>query len=142
MVLLGDREYIGAEWLGALKQAGIDLVIGLRVGDYQAVIAASGKAIAKLESQAKSPLGQVIWQHFTWNGHQYTFVLVAFRNRGGKQECWRLITTRSPGEAGARYQPRYRIASMFQHLKSNGFDWEALHLEDGCKIDGRRGIGL
>jgi hypothetical protein len=32
-VLLG--EYVGLEWLGALKRAGIDLVIGLPVSDYK-----------------------------------------------------------------------------------------------------------
>jgi len=133
-VLLGDREYIGVEWFKALQRAGIGIVIRLRVGDYQAAIEASGKTLAKLESKAKSQLGEVVWQHFTLNGHPYTFVLVAFRNRGGKQECLRLITTLSPAEAVERYKHRYRIESMFKHLKSNGFDLEALHLEYGYKI--------
>ena len=133
-VLLGDREYIGVEWLGALKRAGIDLVIRLRVRDYQAAIEASGKTMAKLEGKAKSQLGQVIWQPFTLNGHQYTFVLVAYRNRSGKQECLRLITTLSPAEAVKYYKQRYRIESMFKHLKSNGFDLEALHVAYGYKI--------
>lgn len=133
-VLLGDREYIGVDWFGALKRAGIDLVIRLRVGDYQAAIEAAGKSLTKLESKAKSQLGQVIWQPFTLNEHRYTFVLVAFRNRSGKQECLRLITTLPPAEAVERYQQRYRIESMFKHLKSNGFDLEALHLAYGYKI--------
>jgi hypothetical protein len=47
-VLLGDREYIGVEWFRALKQAGINLVIRLRVGDYQAAIEASGKTISQV----------------------------------------------------------------------------------------------
>jgi transposase len=133
-VLQGDRKYIGAEWFRALKQAGIDLVIRLRVSDYQAAIEAWGKTLAKLESKAKSRLGRVIWQHFTLKGHQYTLVLVAYGNRSGKQECLRLITTLSPAEAVARYKQRYRIESMFKHLKSNGFDLQALHLEYGYKI--------
>jgi hypothetical protein len=133
-VLLGDREYIGAEWFKVLKRAGIDLVIRLRVGDYQAAIEASGKPLTRLESKAKSQLGQVVWQPFTLNGHRYTFVLMAYRTRSGKQECLRLITTLSPAEAVERYQQRYRIESMFKHLKSNGFDLEALHLEYGYKV--------
>jgi hypothetical protein len=61
-------------------------------------------------------------------------VLVAYRHRSGKQECLRLITTLPPAEAVEYYKQRYRIESMFKHLKSNGFDLEALHLEYGYKI--------
>jgi hypothetical protein len=133
-VLVGDREYIGVDWFAALKRAGIDVVIRLRVSDYQAAIEASGKSIAKLEAKAKSQLGQVCWQPFTLKEAQYTFVLVAYRNRSGKEEFLRLITTLTPAEAVEYYQQRYRIESMFRHLKSNGFDLEALHLEYGYKI--------
>ena len=121
-VLLGDREYIGLAWFAALKLAGIGLVIRLRVSDYQKAIEASGKAIAKLESKAKAQLGKVIEQPFMLNTHPYLFVLVAYRNRSGKIEFLRLITTLTAGEAVTYYQQRYRIESMFKHLKSNGFD--------------------
>ncbi len=138
-VLLGDREYIGVEWFAALKRAGIGIVIRLRVRDYQTDIEASGKSIAKLENKAKSQLGRVTWQKFTLNEVTYTFVIVAYRNRtgppgGGKEEFLRLITTLTPAEAVERYKQRYRIESMFKHLKSNGFNLEALHLEYGYKI--------
>lgn len=133
-VLLGDREYIGVEWFAALKRAGIGIVIRLRVSDYQADIEASGKSIAKLESKAKGQLGGVIWQTFTLNSVPYIFVIVAYRNRSGKEEFLRLITTLTPAQAVERYKQRYRIESMFKHLKSNGFDLEALHLEYGYKI--------
>jgi hypothetical protein len=33
--LLGDREYIGLEWFKVLKKSLIDVVIRLRVSDYQ-----------------------------------------------------------------------------------------------------------
>ena len=49
-VLLGDRAYIGLEWFAALKRAGIDLAIGLRVSDYKAAIQACGKSITHLGS--------------------------------------------------------------------------------------------
>jgi hypothetical protein len=133
-VLLGDREYIGVEWFAALKRAGIGIVIRLRVSDYQAAIEASGTSIAKLEGKAKGQLGKVIWQPFTLNSQSYTFVIVAYGNRRGKEEFLRLITTLTPAEAVERYQQRYRIESMFKHLKTNGFNLEALHLEYGYKI--------
>jgi hypothetical protein len=76
-VLLGDREYVGVEWLAALKRAGIDIVIRLPTSDYKAAIQAGGKSITQLESKAKSQLGGVIWQAFTLNADSYTFVIVA-----------------------------------------------------------------
>ena len=133
-VLLGDREYVGVEWLAALKQAGIDLVIRLRVSDYQTAIEASGKSVTKLEKLAKSQFGQVVWQSFILNSSVYIVAIVAYRNRNGKEEFLRLITTLSPAEAVERYQQRYRIESMFKHLKSNGFNLESLRLEYGYKI--------
>jgi hypothetical protein len=133
-VLVGDREYIGVDWFAALKRAGIDVVIRLRVSDYQASIEAAGKSITKLENKAKGQLGRVMWQSFALHSETYTFVIVAYRNRSGKEEFLRLITTLTPAEAVERYQQRYRIESMFKHLKSNGFDLEALHLEYGYKI--------
>jgi hypothetical protein len=131
-VLVGDREYIGLEWFAALKRAGIGIVIGLRVSDYKNDIEASGKSITKLESKAKSQLGRLVWQSFSLDSISYSFVIVAYRNRSGKEEFLRLITT--PAQAVERYKQRYRIESMFKHLKSNGFDLEALHLQYGYKI--------
>jgi hypothetical protein len=87
-----------------------------------------------LESEAKSQLGGVVWQPFTLNAEPYTFVKVAYHNRSYKTEFLRLITTLTPAQALQRYKQRYCIESMFKHLKSNGFDLEALHLQYGYKI--------
>jgi hypothetical protein len=133
-VLLGDREYIGVEWFTALKRAGIDIVIRLRVSDYKVAIEACGKSIDQLERKAKSQLGEIIWQPFTLNEGSYSFVMLAYRNRSGKIEFLRLITTLTPAQALEHYKHRYRIESMFKHLKSNGFDLESLHLQYGYKI--------
>lgn len=133
-VLLGDREYVGVEWFAALKRAGIDIVIRLRVSDYKNDIEALGKSIVELESKAKSQLGQLVWQSFHLHSIPYSFVIVAYRNRSGKTEFLRLITTLTPADALEHYKQRYRIESMFKHLKSNGFDLETLHLQYGYKI--------
>ena len=138
-VLLGDREYIGLAWFAALKRAGIDLVIRLRVSHYKAAIEAGGKgaarrSITQLESKAKSQLGGVIWQAFTLNADSYTFVIVAYGNRTGPPGGGKTEFTLTPADALARYKQRYRIESVFKHLKSNGFDLESLHLQYGYKI--------
>ena len=117
-VLLADREYIGTEWFKVLKNHLINIVIRLRVTDYQYAINQIGKPISKLESKAKSKLGRVVWKSFELNNESYTFVIVAYKNRSGKIEFLRLITTITPAKAVEAYYKRYRIE--FKHLKSNG----------------------
>lgn len=133
-VLLGDREYIGTEWFNVLKNSLIDIVIRLRISDYQYAINEIGKPISKLESRAKSNLGKGVWKFFQLNGHTYTFVIVAYKNRSQKIEFLRLITTLSPAKALEAYSKRYRIETMFKNLKSNGFDLEALNLKYKYKV--------
>lgn len=133
-VLLGDREYIGTEWFKILKDSLIDIVIRLRISDYQSAINQIGKPISKLESRAKSKLGKSVWKFFELNGQTYTFVIVAYKNRNQKIEYLRLITTLTPAKAIEAYNKRYRIETMFKNLKSNGFDLEALNLKYKYKV--------
>lgn len=133
-ILLGDREYIGIEWFKVLRKSLIDIVIRLRVTDYQCFINQKGKSISKLESKAKSRLGRVVWKFFELNDQTYTFVVVAYKNRSGKIEFLRLITTLTPAKAVSAYNKRYRIESMFKNLKSNGFDLESLNLKYTYKV--------
>jgi hypothetical protein len=132
--LLADREYIGQEWFETLRQAGLELVIRLRKGNYEGQIEQGGKPLAKLESKARSRVGRVVWQHFWLRGQTYRYVLTSYRERSGKVELLRLVTTLTPAKALKYYGYRYRIESMFRHLKSNGFDLESLHVQKGYKV--------
>ena len=133
-VLLADREYIGSEWFTTLTRAQIDFCIRLRKGHYGQQITLMGKKTEKLEKKAKTRMGRVVWQPFELQGQSYTYVLLAYRTRSGKVDLLRLITTLTPAKAVAYYGYRYRIESMFRHLKSNGFDLESLHVQKAYKI--------
>lgn len=133
-VLLADREYIGSEWFKALTKAGADFVIRLRAKNYQQVITRNGKSMAKLEKKAKARIGRIVWQEFDLEGETYWFVLKSIQTRTGKVELLRLLTTLTPAKAVQYYSYRYRIESMFRHLKSNGFDLESLHVEKAYKV--------
>jgi hypothetical protein len=139
-VLLGDREYVGHEWFEALTRAQIDFCIRLRKGNYEQQIAQAGKPVEKLEKKAKARIGRIVWQKFClqdqWNRQDrwYTYVLVGYRTRSGKVDLLRLITTLTPAAAVNHYRYRYRIESMFRHLKSNGFDLQSLHLQKAYKV--------
>jgi hypothetical protein len=133
-VLLADREYVGTEWFKTLNEADIDFVIRIREKNYQQEITLEGKSINKLERKASANIGRVVWQAFELEGISYFFVLKSMRTRGGKVEFLRLLTTLSPAKAINYYGYRYRIESMFRHLKSNGFDLESLHVEKAYKV--------
>lgn len=133
-VLLGDREYIGIQWFEMLQQASIDFVIRLRKGNYQSDIEQQGCSVAKLEGRARSKVGQVAWKKFTLQEQSYYYVLKAYRSRSGKIEYLRLISTVRPALAIEYYGYRYRIESMFKHLKDNGFDLEHMHVQKAYKV--------
>jgi hypothetical protein len=133
-VLLGDREYIGSEWFASLQQAGVGLVIRLRSGNYQKEIEQRGRKIEKLEKKARGKVGKLVWKKFLLQGQPYYYVLKAYRSRSGKIEFLRLISTLTPALAMKNYGYRYRIETMFRHLKSNGFDLEELHVQKQYKV--------
>jgi hypothetical protein len=133
-VLLGDREYIGTSWFDILHQASIGFVIRLRKGNYQQNIEQQGCSVSKMESKARSSVGQVVWKKFTLQDHRYYYVLKAYRSRSNKVEYLRLISSVTPALAEEYYGYRYRIETMFKHLKSNAFDLESLHVQKAYKV--------
>lgn len=133
-VLLGDREYMGVHWFEMLHQAKIGFVIRLRAGNYQRAIEQKGSSVSKLENKARCKVGQIVWKTFTLQGHSYYYVLRSYRSRGGKLEYLRLISSVVPALALEFYGRRYRIETMFKHLKSNGFDLQSLHVQKAYKV--------
>jgi hypothetical protein len=133
-VLLADREYIGSEWFALLEEKEISFVIRLRKGNYEQQIEQKGKKTAKLERKARAKVGKVVWQSFTLQGHCYSFVLKAYRERSGKIALLRFISSLPADKALQYYMDRYRIEPMFRHLKSNGFHLESLHVQKEYKV--------
>ena len=133
-VLLGDREYIGTRWFDLLQHAGMHLVIRLRKGNYQKAIERHGLSVSKLENQAQSRVGQLVWKKFSLQHRTYYYTLKAYRSRSGKIEYLRLISSITPALTMKYYGYRYRIETMFKHLKSNAFDLESLHVQKAYKV--------
>jgi hypothetical protein len=125
-VLLADREYIGVEWIKFLTDNAIGFTIRMKEDVYKKFLP-KGISMGYLNEQAN--------RHGKWSvkmtihGHEYTYIVVACDGK-----FFRLLTTEQPQEALASYRLRYRIETMFKHLKSNGFNMEDMHLvrEDRC----------
>lgn len=95
-----------------LQQAGIKMMIRPRKGNYQQQIEQYGRSITKLENQASSRIGIVVWKKFSLQKNDYYFVLKAFRCRSGKIDYLRLISSVPPASAVSYYSYRYKIESM------------------------------
>jgi hypothetical protein len=134
-VLIAGREYIGSDWFKSLKENGLDFVIRLREGNYIQAFEQAGIDLVKAEKKAIQQVGRIFCKSFELEGQSYYFLLTAYKDRNGKIQLLRLITSlNKPWKAVDLYKLRYRIEIMFKHLKSNGFDLESLHLQSSRKI--------
>ena len=134
-VLLADREYIGSDWFKSLKDNGLDFIIRLREGNYKHAVQAAGIHLKKIEKKATKRVGHIFCKPFELDDQSYYLLVSAYRDRSGRTVLLRLITSlNKPYKAVDFYKLRYRIESMFKHLKSNGFDLQSLHLQSSRKI--------
>lgn len=133
--LLADREYEGKEWFAFLTEQKINFIIRLSKESYKANIAAGGRAYSSLLKRALR--GRVVSQWFELAGHRYQFV--ALCHQDGPQSadplvllvsnlCW------SKQTIAQRYRIRWTTECFFKHLKTNGFDLEALGFSSSKKI--------
>lgn len=122
--LVGDREFIGTDWLGFLRERNIPFVMRLR------------KDIGfSLWSDGPTLPAQMFFR-----GHTAPRVLREVRYIGevpvrivghelsGEGEFLIIATTIDPEEALSLYRQRWEIETLFAALKSRGFEMEATHL--------------
>lgn len=134
MTLLADREYIGVDWFSTLAEYQIEFVIRLKSGIYHdAVNAAKGKNWQELcRKLRRCKKRDRISKPIEVLGQSYYYLIV--RNpkahHPGEEEFVFLLTSlKHMGRAHRLYSIRWQIEVTFGHLKSNGFDLEAMRVE-------------
>jgi len=151
--LLADREYIGREFLGFLSEEHLKLNIRLPKGVYrEEVDAALYRSTNKqardqhlrysaMERKARLPkyANTGVSKEIKIDGKPYLFII--FRNQkwkvgdDPKEELIYLITTLNKKRKAIKaYRIRWSIECCFKHLKSKGFDLEAINLRGDTKI--------
>ena len=133
--LLADREYEGKEWFKFLTDNGLNFIIRLPKGSYKADISGGGKAYSALLKRALK--GRTVSQWFELEGYRYQFV--ALCHQEGPQSADPLVLLVSnlswaKHTIAQRYRIRWTTECFFKHLKSNGFDVEALGFQSPKKI--------
>lgn len=131
-VLLADREFIGAEWFGALVVIKCDFVIRVRKNQYQH--AGKGKHTYDKTRQRALRKGKASMLVYTPEG-TYRLWMVSNEQTGDKEPLVYLLTSLLSTVNGAElYKYRWKIEYCFKHLKTNGFNLEDLNLKDINKV--------
>ncbi len=148
LVLLADREYIGRDWFNYLTINHIGFIIRLKAKTYceeinEASNIASSEDIfqkarySKLVHMAKFAKYRKkgVSKYFQINGKPYTFVIIKNPKNDPKEPLLYFISTlKDKTEIIQTYPIRWTIECCFKHLKSNGFDLEAMNFKDSLKI--------
>ena len=140
-ILIADREYIGKDWFKFLVDKGLDFVIRSKVNTYKSAInSVSGKSYDELIAKvlrSKKPY-KALRKQFVLNGMTLYFVVAKNPDENRKEPYILLITSldKSAYEIAQVYLIRWKIEHCFFHLKSNGFNLEAMNLKNSsrCKL--------
>jgi hypothetical protein len=135
-IVLGDREFLGWEWLDWLASNEIYFAVRLRKKAYWKEASGNGltdKFIRKLRRKAEEK--GFSYQVFERQGQRYCLIVAIHKHSRFKDSYIYLITNlKSPSEALKAYGKRWRIETMFKCMKTNGFNMEKMNLTDPRKI--------
>jgi hypothetical protein len=136
MVLLADREYIGEDWFTFLREQGIEFVIRLKANIYhEHVNATPGPRQSKLKHMANSDrYGYRAEKNIVINNHEYRYIVAKNSQENPKEPLIYLLSSLKQSVAALRaYRLRWKIETCFKHLKTNGFDLEAMNFKNPSK---------
>lgn len=154
MILLADREYIGEEWFKYLKDNKLEFVIRLKKGIYKDYI---DNQRAGKDKQYKHQKWRYIGmqreaEKYRYRncgvskqvkilGRDYTFVIFKNPKQDAEEPLVYFLSTLTDKKKVVKAYPiRWSIETCFKHLKTNGFNLEALNFKDSEKIKMVMGI--
>jgi hypothetical protein len=137
MVLLADREFIGAEWFHYLIEQKLHFVMRLKANMYFELQTFEGKKRSSLKSFNKYVEKFGIYAlPMKLNGYTYSFVIIKNPKHDPKEPSIYFISDLKDAKAIANhYLKRWQMECAFKHLKTNGFNLENANLKDDLKIE-------
>jgi len=127
-MLLGDREFIGEEWLNWLNQNDIPFTIRLRGGMQATTVDGNRWQIAHLLTRPRSGRKRVA----TLTGVGAPLCIAAKTPKGREAV---IVATNRPGhDPLATYRKRWSIETMFANAKTRGLNFEDTRLTCPAKL--------
>ena len=131
---VADREFIGEDWLGYLKDEKVPFFIRIRkntcVGPEKT---AAWQFFSDLKVGQKRVLAAGGRQSVL--GHNLHVIGMKYVGRSDEPEDLILVCPKRPGQALRHYRRRWGIETLFGALKSRGFDLEATHLTGEKRLE-------
>lgn len=136
--LLADREYIGVDWFKYLINNNINFVIRLKKKAYKKdVDRAKGLKYTTLEKKVlrSKKVDKAVAKDFLLEDIPLRIVMVNNKAREDKDAIIYLITNKVDAayKVAASYFMRWKIESCFKHMKTSGFNLEAINLKSKAK---------
>jgi hypothetical protein len=134
--VLGDREFIGEDFLGWLDARRVGFVVRIKKNAWVKHVRSgaayqAGPLFALLGDGGRRRL-RGKWQVYG------TACYVTAARRGGS--TWVLVSNRHPDTAQSLYRERWSIETLFGVFKSRGFDLEATRLAAAARIERLFGV--
>ena len=134
MTLLADREYTGKKWFKFLKDSGLNFVVRLKWADFhEEVNQQPGRKYQAMYQRCTSK-NKLVRKRIILEGSPFSFFMVPNQKPGAKEDYMIFLTTLPPTRTTAElYRRRWKIESLFLHLKTNGYNLEGLNLKNAGK---------
>ena len=135
--LVGDREFDGKEFIGFLKEEGLNFHIRIRhTVTFNNTRNKKGKRIKNLLDKVKS------YRYFIYPEKVVIYEQMLYV--GGKKlpdgDYLILISSNNPEDAQTEYKKRWTIETLFNKLKKRGFNLESTHMRDKNKLEKLLGL--
>ena len=134
--LMGDREFIGDQWMAYLKRNKIPFILRLRENQHVVRDGFETWTIADIAKRLERGQKRIVkgWCRLGQNaGDKSPAVrLVILRLKTG--ELLALACSGNPRRALENYRRRWTIETMFANLKTKGFNMEDTHITDRDKL--------
>jgi len=141
-IIVGDREFIGEEWLCALAQRGMDYVIRIKSNlSFEVYL----NGIYKIGKRFKLKVLHRYLKRYNKRSIQVVLageaisniVAIELKQKQEKKDQYLYLITniKDLNTAGAIYKTRWKIETCFAYLKSKGFNLEDSKLSGEHKYD-------
>jgi hypothetical protein len=134
--LMGDREFIGEQWMAHLKRNKIGFILRLRENQYITRDGYDTWTIADIAKRLERGQKMIVkgWCRLGQNASSGSpsVRLVILRLKTG--ELLALACSGNPRRALENYRRRWTIETMFGNLKTKGFNMEDTHITDRDKL--------
>lgn len=146
ITILGDREFIGAQWFGFMVQVGFSFVIRARWQDYWGEVSiALNKTIANTEKYMLNRIKREGYFQTSIMLEGNLLYYTMFPNtskRQNKKDKWMILISdkKDLDWISNSFRRRWSIEVFFYHCKTNGFNLEDLNLTNLLKAQLMMGL--